>query len=224
MNLVEWGRFSSSFGLIQGPARMVAENFLEWQQSILQEWGFSLDMVERRGTIGEALCALNPRTAPIVTKYLFWPLDGNWTLYFDNGVNGSDAGPPSILSSRLNAHAIRVVMNDEAYDPVSGHVARYRATILECYTNGTERRHLFVVNDGGKWKFGQSGEPFPFENKDAYTAKSIKDRFTNAMLLEYVKNLGANLIDDNSPFAQNGPGYLLTKNGKLPAAYQEFWN
>lgn len=222
MNVVELGKFASSFGLIQSPVQMVAESFLAWQRGILREWGFGMDMVEYRGSIGDALNALYPRTAPIVTKYLFWPLDENWTLYFDNGINGTDAGPPSVLSSRLSVDAIRVVMADEAVNPASGQVTQYRVTILECYVNGIERRHVFVANDGGKWKFGESGEPFPFENTEMYKVRSVKDRFTNAMLLEYLGKLGPNLTSGNSPLAENGPGYLLTKNGKMPATYKEY--
>jgi hypothetical protein len=216
------GKFSSSFGLVQSPAHLVAESFLTWQQGILREWGFGLDMVEYPGTLGEALNELYPRTAPIVTKYLFWPLDKNWTLYFDNGVNGTDAGPPGILSSRLKVNAIRVGMADEAINRTSGQVTQYRATIFEYYTDGIERRHVFAANDGGKWKFGESGEPFPFEKTEAYKVSPIRDRFTNAMLLEYLEKLGANLIDGHSSSAVEGQGYLLTKHGKMPATYKEF--
>lgn len=224
MNVVEFGEFSSSFGLIQSPVKVVAASFLAWQQTILRDWGFGLDMAEYQGTLGAALNALYPRTTPIVTKYLFWPLDENWTLYFDNGINGTDAGPPAVLSSRLGVDAIRVVMADEGVNPTSGQVTQYRATILEYYANGTELRHVFVVNDGGKWKFGESGEPFSFENTEVYKGKSIKDRFTNAMLLEYLEKLGPNLIGSSSTLGRSGLGYLLTKRGKMPETFKEFRN
>jgi hypothetical protein len=196
----------------------VAADFLSWQQNILQKWGFKLEMTEREAPLGEALKALRPLTAPIVTRYLFWPVDEDWTLYFDNGAQGTDAGPPSVLSSRLGVGAMRVVMADEVTDPDSGQVRRYRATILECYSGGVERRHIFVVNDGGKWKFGQSGEPFAFEDTAAYNARSISDRFTNAMLLDYLKKLGVDLAGEPSSPAK---GYLLEKQGEMPASYIE---
>jgi|GEM_PF-5564356 len=216
------GKFSDSFGLVQSPAKLVAESFLAWQQGILREWGFEVDMAEYPGALDEALNALYPRTAPIVTKYLFWPLNKNWTLYFDNGVLGTDAGPPSVLSSRLKVDAIRVVMADEVVNQASGQVMQYRATILEYYSEGIERRHVFVANDGGKWKFGEFGEPFPFEMTEVYKVRSIKERFTNIMLVEYLKKLGANLTECHFSSAENGPGYLLKKRGKMPATYIEF--
>lgn len=221
MNVADFGKFSSSFGLVNGPSKIVAESFLAWQQEILRVWGFELKSEVHQGKLGDALNALYPCTAPIVTRYLFWPLNENWTLYFDNGVSGTDAGPPSVLSSRLSVDAMRVVMANEVVNPTSGQVAQYRATILEYYSNGVERRHIFVANDGGKWKFGESGEPFPFENTETYKARSIQDRFTNAMLLGYLKELGGDLSNDHSTVAEYGPGYLLTKYGKMPAAYKE---
>lgn len=222
MNAVDFGKFSSSFGLVQGPSKLVADSFLAWQQEILREWGFELKLEVRQGNLGETLTALYPRTAPIVTKYLFWPLSEDWTLYFDNGASGTDAGPPSVLSARLGVDAMRVVMADETANPASGQITQYRATILECYSKGVELRHIFVANDGGKWKFGESGEPFQFEDTAAYKVRSIKDRFTNAMLLGYLKELGVDLNDGHSALAENGPGYLLTKHGKMPATYKEF--
>lgn len=222
MNVVDFGKFSSSFGLVQAPSDLVAESFFIWQQEILRQWGFELKLQVREGKLDDALNALCPRTAPIVTKYLFWPVNENWTLYFDNGVNGTDAGPPSVLSSRLGVDAMRVVIADEILNPSSGQIMQYRATILEYYSRGVEQRHIFVANDGGKWKFGESGEPFPFENTAAYKARSVKDRFTNAMLLNYLKELGADISNGHFALAEHGSGYLLTKHGRMPANYKEF--
>ncbi|MEX0139513.1 hypothetical protein MRBLMS1_000267 [Massilia sp. LMS1-1-1.1] len=222
MNVVDFGKLSSSFGLVQSSAKVVAESFLAWQQEILRQWGFELKLGVRQGKLSDALNALYPLTAPIVTKYLFWPLNENWTLYFDNGVNGTDAGPPSVLSSRLGVDAMRVVMADEIVNPSSGQVTQYRATILEYFSKGVEQRHVFVANDGGKWKFGESGAPFPFENTAAYKVRSIRDRFTNVMLNGYLKELGVDLSNSHFSVIEHGLGYLLEKHGKMPASYKEF--
>lgn len=221
MSVVNFGKFSNSFGLIKGPSEIVATSFLAWQQEILRAWGFELKMESLQENFDSALHLLSPRTAPIATKYLFWPLDENWTLYFDNGAGGTDAGPPCVLSSRIGVDSIRVVVADETVDSRSGKVAQYGATILEYYCNGVERRHIFAANDGGKWKFGEFGDPFPFENTAAYKAKSIKDRLTNAMLLGYLKDLDVKLDNARMPLDVNVAGYLLTKYGKMPATFTE---
>ena len=119
-------------------------------------------------------------------------------------------------------NAIRVVMADENIDPSSRQMMQYRATILEYYSKGVEQRHIFVANDGGKWTFGESGTPFPFEDTAVYKVRAIKNRFTNVMLLGYLKELGIDLSNGHSALAEYGTSYLLIKNGKMPATYKEF--
>lgn len=223
MNIREFGKFSSSFGVIKSPCKLVAEDFLRWQREILKPWGFEID-AEGVEILGDALNSLNPRTSPIVTKYLFWPFDESWTLYFDNGVNGTDAGPPAALAGRLNVDSMRVVMDEEIVEPRTNQIVNYRATILEYYCGRQERRHIFVANDGGTWKFGQSGEPFWFEQTTAYKARSVKDRFTNAMLLNYLERLGVDLREEATAGMNHGPGYLLKKHGTMPPTYREYWD
>lgn len=71
MNVIDFGKFSSSFGLIEAPSKLVAESFLVWQQEILRQWSFKLKLEQYLTKLGDALDALFPRTAPIATKYLF---------------------------------------------------------------------------------------------------------------------------------------------------------
>ncbi|OBZ93256.1 hypothetical protein ADU59_22625 [Pararhizobium polonicum] len=192
-----------------------------WQNDILRDFSFKLDLQRREESINAALSALLPLTSPVSTKYLFWPIDENWTLYFDNGVDGTDAAPPQVLSSRLRTDAIRVVMSDQLTDPSTRQVTSFGATILEYYCEGNNRRTVYASNDGGSWKFGQYGEPFGFENRDDYTSKSKKDRFTHSLLLKYLNELGVSLDTGVSLPKAKGVGYLLTKHGKMPVTYRE---
>ncbi|WP_300760283.1 hypothetical protein [Janthinobacterium sp.] len=221
MNIKELGKFGTSFGLIRSPCDRAASEFQSWQHSLLQQCGFELCLKKVTGTLSDEIGKLLPRTAPIVTKYLFWPLDDQWTLYFDNGVNGTDTGPPSILASRLNTDAIRVGMADEIVDAVTRQVKQYGATIFEFHSGTVERRHIFAANDGGKWKFYQAGEPFAFESVDAYKVKPVRDRFTQLMLMKYLKELGINLDGTSPESAKQGPGYLLIKQGQMPPSFRE---
>ncbi|QDQ25893.1 hypothetical protein FNU76_05745 [Chitinimonas arctica] len=217
MAISDFGRLSASFGLIKCPCKIAADEFLLWQQVILKEWGFAIKAQALEGGAVDVVRALSPRTAPISTRYVFWTLNEKWTLYFDNGANGTDAASPmSVLSSRLKVDSLRITMADEVKNPDSGQVMQYRASIFECYSEGVDRRHVFSANDGGKWKFGESGDPFEFEDVAAYKLKSIKDRLTNAMILSYLKRLDADFD------AIGGHGYLLTKSGKMPPSYKEF--
>ena len=47
------------------------------------------------------------------------------------------------------------------------------------------RRSIASANDGGRWTFEQSGEPFPFEKLGHYSPPRKRDRFTRELLTEY---------------------------------------
>jgi len=220
MKLDELGSFASSIGLIKSSCRLVASEFLRWQEDILKPWGFKIEVETVDSTLSQALAKLKPRTSPIITKYLFWPLADNWTMYIDNGVHGSDASPPSVLATRLDVDAVRVVMCLDDLPAGNTRNATFYANILEYYRGNKEIRHIFASNDGGVWRFGQSGEPFSFENTEAYKSRSIRNRFTASMLLEYLSNLGIDLQSEDFG-GRDGSGYVLKKQGKMPANFCE---
>lgn len=217
MHILEAGNFSTSFGLIQSPCKVVAEEFLKWKKEISGDFNLVLDLKEWPSGFTQALAALCPRTTPVITRFLFWPVNASWTLYFDNSRLGTDAGPPFVLSSRLSVNAFRVVMVDQCKDPVSKMIKKYGAVILEYYCSGNRVRHICAANDGGKWVFSERGQPFLFENTASYTAKRSVDRFTKPMLLGYLKDFGVDLND-----ISDGPGFLVINNGKRPWNFEEY--
>lgn len=222
MNVENLGRFRDSFGLVRAPCEAVAEEFFNWQQAILKPYGFKLSRERMEGPLLGVLDALIPRTAPITIRYLFWPL-GPWTLYFDNGIGGTDASPPEVLSGRMQVDAIRAVAAIEQIEP-NGRVKEYGATMFEYYTAGAPRRIVFAADDGGRWKFDQIGEPFAFEELDRYKARSIRERFTPPMLFRYLRQLGVPLEDEASAAAEErGGGFLVKKHGKMPQPFREVY-
>ncbi|MCA0175947.1 MAG: hypothetical protein LCH73_06620 [Proteobacteria bacterium] len=222
MNVENLGRFRDSFGLVRAPCKTVVEEFCNWQQAILKPYGFELRREPMEGTLAGVLEALIPRTAPITTRYLFWPL-GSWTLYFDNSIGGTDASPPKVLSARMQVDAIRAVAAIEQIEP-NGRVKKYGATMFEYYIAGVPRRAVFAADDGGKWKFHQSGEPFAFEEHDCYSARPIKARFTPPMLFRYLRQLSVPLEDEASaPAEEHGSGFLVKKHGKMPQPFREVY-
>lgn len=84
---------------------MLSQGFLDWQMTFLPERGMRLAEEPIAGTISDALRKLLPRTVPIVTRYLFWPLNEEWTLYFDNGRLG--ASQASVLAAKLRRLSCR---------------------------------------------------------------------------------------------------------------------
>ncbi|WP_394780076.1 hypothetical protein, partial [Undibacterium sp.] len=197
-------------------------DFKDWQNEFLPVHGFRLTESTLSGTISDALEKLLPRTAPISTRYLFWPLNEEWTLYFDNARLGTDASPPSVLASRLHTDAMRISMADELVESVTGKPSQYGSTIFEYYEDAVALRYVFAVNDGGKWRFGQGGTPFHFEKNEMYKSCFARKRLTASVLLQYLSELNASLDGSReSPF-EHGPGVLLVKSGKMPRDYQEF--
>lgn len=114
----------------------------------------------------------------------------------NNGRSGTDVGMiPSIATRKLDCLAVRAVAIDDQAD-------RYGATILEVYDPAVDnllrcRRTISAANDGGKWRFDQSGDPFLFEDTGALCNRRIRDRFTPLMLHNYLDQL------DVPPFANN---------------------
>ena len=59
--------------------------------------------------------------------------------------------------------------------------------------NGEER--LIYANKEDRWIFYEEGEPLPFENKEYYKRRLIKDRLNNDIIVEYLSKMGINLLD-----------------------------
>lgn len=111
-----------------------------------------------------------------------------WTAVLTNGPLGTDVGMlPSLAARQLGCNAIRATATAPA--------ARFPAVVLEVYDPAAAdilrcRRAISAANDGGRWAFAQSGEPFAFEQLDTYTSRRVIDRFTPTMLHEYLGELG----------------------------------
>lgn len=222
MHIREFGSFGVQFGLIKGSCETVSQAFLDWQMTFLPAYGMRVTAAPISGLISDALAKLLPRTAPIAVKYLFWPLNEEWTLYFDNGRLGSDASAPSVLAARLQTDGIRISLAEHLVDRSSKKVLQYGATVFEYFEKANVRRSIFVINDGGKWVFGQDGAALPFEHEASYESRLVRDRFSGALLLKYLQELNASLDGvSESPF-ERGPGKLLVKSGKMPRDLTEF--
>ena len=58
------------------------------------------------------------------------------------------------------------------------------------------RRVVQVISDG-RWEWHSEGEPLPFENVFYYRRRSIPNRLTPSIIIEYLKILGWNLEDES---------------------------
>lgn len=135
--------------------------------------------------LSDAVQELPPSS--VITSYAVVPV-GTWSLVLNNAPRGTDVGMlPSQAARELGGRAIRAVRVD---DDEPGFPAR----ILEVY--GPEGhgplksiRSIVAANDGGSWVFETAGEPLMFERLDEYTRRRKSDRFTGALLFEYLREL-----------------------------------
>jgi hypothetical protein len=218
---------TSCIGFLEIDFESAVNAYEEWMTPILKEYGFRLERDEICENLQDTLLKLQPLVSPIRTKFLFIPTSNNRTAFFDNGWQGTDASTPiQILSERLNCQGLVVTavphtMPSKIKNDTKG---RYGATIMEVYgPDGNYIRTIYSSNDGGKWVFGESGDPFEFEDLTHYKARKIRDRFTPEILEKYLKELSIEAFNETFylPDTSNA-SIMLTKKGAFPASYKEY--
>ena len=114
----------------------------------------------------------------------------------------SGFGPNAGHGSSI-ARQTRGSCNARLFNPTQSNVARQHVGGLctPVAVGGSEplgyRRCIAASNDGGRWVFDQSGEPYEFENLAAYKSKRKRERFTRELLLEYLRHFGIRPFDDD---------------------------
>jgi hypothetical protein len=213
---------SNCCGLIDAPSEQVARTFADWQRSILAS-GQALhrDTIAIRsipGNVEEGMQALLPRTMPGL-RHVFIATRSRWTAMYDNSRLGTDPSAITVLARLCGCESIRVVAvrHQLAAQGAKHRVAVYGATILEVFDAKGTKRSVYAANDGGAWRFGQYGTPYPFERLDAYVASPVRSRFTPDMLRDYLAEFGARPFDRdwfaNDP---NRPSFLVERRTTLP--------
>jgi hypothetical protein len=144
---------------------------------------------------------------------LFVNTQPGWTAFFQNGIQGSDPFPPmSVLALRLNVQAMRVCSTPPG--PMGPSVAWevYAPEQLGGDPLTSYRRAIYAINDDGQWSFGESGEPYDFEETSAYTARKKRDRFTHEMLERYLSHFGLfPFVDDFYVVQPSSPAVMLER-------------
>jgi len=205
-NIIEsWHPVTKDFGVIEAPLAVVVEALLDWHASI----GIRYRRREINGGIGAAFESLLPLCNAMQRK-LLTSTASQWTAFFQNGIAGSDPTPAmSFLAKKLHVTAMRICSTPPR--------AMWPATIWEVYAPGYEplgyRRSVCVSSDGGKWVFDQSGEPFGFEEVEAYDRKRKRDRFTRELLLKYLSHFELRPFDEDFYRVDSSHPAVLLDNG-----------
>jgi hypothetical protein len=219
-----WAPITSDLGFLEWDAERAARAYAEWWGELLAPRGGEVATRPVAGSLEQVLSTLLPLTRGENQRHLFIPTRSAWTAYFDNGWRGTDVGSAMRYMSRtLGCRGMRVGAVPHTLRKDKG---RYGIVVLEVYgPHQTDwlniLRTLYVANDGGRWVFGQSGEPFPFEKPERYQARRLRERFTFDMLKEYVRHLGLWPFDEDFYLPEGAPAWLVEKTGPFFAAYEQ---
>ncbi|HWA77575.1 MAG TPA: hypothetical protein VG937_34800 [Polyangiaceae bacterium] len=213
-----WYPATSDFGLIEAPTTNVVAAFLEWQAAIGRA-----PIESTRTSLESTFTALAPLSAEL-RRAAFVPTKSAWTAYFASGLLGSDPFPVmSHLAQHLQVRAMRVCSTTER--------AHWPATIWEVYAPESlggslplgYLRSVACANDGGRWTFETSGQPFPFERLERYTAKRKKDCFDRQLLIDYLQRLGLRPFDaDFFTVSTRTPSSLVENRQRWASPPKEF--
>lgn len=168
------------YGLLALPLARAASAFVDF-------WAASPGAPSRRdleGSPEDVFAQLEPLSMAL-DRTLLVANGSDWTSYFANGLLGSDVFlPVSRMAAAQACTGLRVVRSP-------------KGTIFEAYESPERggnkincRRSLYAARDG-RWVFGSSGVPYPFEDVTRYEATRIRDRFTPAHLDDLLAGLGA---------------------------------
>ena len=165
------------------------------------------------GDLRALLGQLPPLTAP-ETRFMCAATTSVWTGFWSNGFREADIQTPmSELALRLRCRTIRVAcISDAKFRYANGSPGRRYGAVLWAVYGPEGRRHtnvqrsVFAANDGGRWRFGAHGTPYPFEDLRRYEARRVVDRFPPGQLEQYLREMG---IDAFEPNFYVGSGHLV---------------
>ncbi|HEX8698356.1 MAG TPA: hypothetical protein VF815_05935 [Myxococcaceae bacterium] len=173
------------------------------------------------------LSRLLPLSGEETQRRLFIPTHSAWTAYVSNQWTGTDAASPmSTMARRLSIRGLRVVAVPHTLRKDGS--GRYGAVMLEMYgpkqpgklTNYV--RALGASNDGGRWVFDESGEPFAFEQVEKYQERRVRDRFTFEMLKDYLRHLGLSPFEEDFYLPPGTNAWLVQKTGPFTTVGREY--
>jgi len=222
-----WAPVTSEMGFLALGAERAAQAFATWQRGLMTPRGITVEVLPVTGTLEQTLSSLLPLTSGETQRDLFIPTRSCWTAYVENGWNGTDAmSPMSYMARRLSTQGLRVVAVPHTLRKHGG--GRYGAVMLDVF--GPEQpgkinnyvRAIEVANDGGRWVFVQSGEPFAFEQVEHYQARRVRDRFTFEMLKDYLGHLGLSPFEEDFYLPPGSCAWLIQKTGPFTTVGREY--
>jgi hypothetical protein len=220
-----WAPVTSDMGFLEMEAERAARAFASWQGRLAAPRGIAVGVYPLSGPLEQVLSALLPLSGGEKQRHLFIPTRSVWTAYVDNGYRGTDAmSAMSYMAQTLGCRGMRVGAVPHTLREDKG---RYGIVALEVY--GPRQtdwlnylRTVYAMNDGGRWDFGQFGEPFPFEKLEQYQARKVRDRFTFDMLKEYLLHLGLSPFQEDFYLPPGSSAWIVEKTGPIMSSQKQY--
>ena len=221
-----WAPVTEEMGFLELGAEQAAQAFATWQRGLPTSRGFTVEVLPVTGTLEQVLSRLLPLSGGERLRHLFIPTRSAWTAYVADQWTGTDAASPmSVMARRLSIRCLRVVAVPHT---LRGDRGRYGAVMLDVF--GPQQpgkilnyvRSIYAANDGGRWVFGHSGEPFPFEQVEQYQARRLRDRFTFEMLKDYLRHLGLAPFEKDFYMPPGTCAWLIQKTGPFTTVGREY--
>jgi hypothetical protein len=222
-----WAPVTSTMGFLEWEAEPAAQAFATWYRGLLTSQGSTIEVLPVSGTLEQVLSRLLPLSGGETLRRLFIPTRSAWTAYVENGWTGTDAASPMrVMAARLSIRSLRVVAVPHTLRKDGG--GRYGAVMLDVF--GPDQpgkilnylRSIYAANDGGRWVFGHSGEPFAFEQVEKYQERRVRDRFTFEMLKDYLRHLGLSPFEEDFYLPAGSPAWLVQKTGPFTPGGKEY--
>lgn len=148
------------------------------------------------------------------TKILVVGTASPWSAVLDNGIMPDPSGVVSRMVDLLGVRGFYIVAEPNVYPPRDApNLERLGARhfVIEwpdpTAQFGRGYRSIELQRDSGRrWSFNQYGDPLPFEDTAAYTARRLTDRLTPRMLADYCAALGVDAFNDDF---YTGPSRLV---------------
>ncbi|HLL00178.1 MAG TPA: hypothetical protein VK539_06300 [Myxococcaceae bacterium] len=222
-----WAPITEEMGFLELEAEQAAQAFANWHKGLEISRGFTIEVHPVTGTLEQVLSRLLPLSGGETQRRLFIPTRSAWTAYVENGWTGTDAASPMrVMAGSLSIRCLRVVAVPHTLRKLGG--GRYGGVMLDVF--GPEQpgklnnyvRAIEVANDGGRWVFSQSGEPFPFEQVERYQERRVRDRFTFELLKDYLRHLGLSPFEEDFYLPPGSSAWLVQKTGPFTTVGREY--
>jgi len=183
---------TSCIGFVRARTSDAVAELVRWRK----ELGNEVDPPEEVGAFPQALLSLQPLVLPFLRRELLVATSGPWTAYFNCAADGTDADSASaVLAERLGCQGLVVACQPHTFP--RGRMGAVMFTLNEPVVGAPPgpRRSVVALYDGDRWRFETNGEPLPFEERERYTVRRVRDRFTSDMLERYCQELGVDVFN-----------------------------